>query len=263
MELGIKNKIALVTASSKGLGKASALSLASEGVKVVICSRNKQEIEKTANEIHDKTGSEILPVVCDLTKQNQIIELKKTIIESYQTIDILVNNNGGPPAGYFDDFNSQDWYNAFDLTYMSATNLIKEFSPIMLEKNWGRIITITSIAVKEPIDNLILSNSIRAALLGLSKTLARQWASKNMLVNVVCPGYILTSRVENLLKSRMKKENITYDEAYKKAVHNIPMQRIGKPNELADVITFLASEKASYMTGTVIPVDGGYLKGII
>ncbi len=262
MDLGLKDKIAIVTASSKGLGKACAVGLAREGAKVVICARNLTDLEKAKAEIENSSNNDVLAVQADVTNYDDIKKLVNSTVEKFGTIHILVTNAGGPPAGYFESFSDEDWNNAFNLNFMSTVRLIREVLPFMKSQRWGRIINITSVTVKQPIDNLILSNSIRMSVLGLSKTLALQLAKYNILINNVAPGYTLTDRVKFILEQRAKDTGKTIEEVKSELAKDIPLGRLAEPEELANLVVFLASERASYITGATIPVDGGWIKGI-
>ncbi len=262
MDLGLKDKIAIVTASSKGLGKACAIGLAREGTKVVICARNLTELEKAKAEIENNLNNDVLAVQADVTNYDDIKKLVNSTVEKFGTVHILVTNAGGPPAGYFENFSDEDWNNAFNLNFMSAVRLIREVLPFMKSQRWGRIINITSVTVKQPIDNLILSNSIRMSVLGLSKTLALQLAKYNILINNVAPGYTLTDRVKFVLEQKAKDTGKTIEEVKSELAKDIPLGRLAEPEELANLVVFLASERASYITGVTIPVDGGWIKGI-
>ncbi|MFQ5823669.1 MAG: SDR family oxidoreductase [bacterium] len=262
MDLGLSGKVALVAASSQGLGKAVAMGLAHEGARVVICARSKEQLESTCGEIQSKTGAEILSVQADLTKYNEIKNLVAATIKSFSTIHILVNNAGGPPPGFFGELSDEDWNKGFELTLMSAVRLTREVLPFMKKQKWGRIINIASISVKQPIDNLLLSNSLRLGVLGWAKTVSSQVAAEGILINNVCPGWTRTERVKELLQARSKAEGRTPEAIEKRIVNGIPMERMGVPEELANLVVFLASERASYITGTSIQVDGGAVKGI-
>jgi len=263
MDLGIKGKVALVAASSKGLGKAIAFALAGEGVNLSIFSRSKDSIELTASEI--RRGGfqvDILPSVADVTDKEQIDEVIEATVEKFKGIDILINNAGGPPFGFFEDFESHDWQNALQLNLLSGIYLSRKVVPLMKKQNWGRIINITSVAVKQPIDGLILSNTSRAGLIGFSKTLSNELGEYNILVNNICPGRIYTDRIKTLAEKRAVQLGIKYEKAIEEMEKDIPLGRIGTPEELAALACFLASDKASYITGTTIQVDGGLLRGL-
>jgi 3-oxoacyl-[acyl-carrier protein] reductase len=261
MDLGIKNKISLVTASSKGLGKVAAKSLAAEGARVVICARDIEKLKKTSDEIFSITGYKPLYKQADLTKDADIIELVKFVINECGTIHILVTNSGGPPAGYFHELNDAQWKEGFESTILSVVRLIRESIPYMQKQKWGRIINITSVTVRQPIENLLLSNSLRLGVVGLAKTLSNEYAKDNILINNVCPGYMKTDRIIELAEKQSIEKNISTDEILNSYGVSTSIGRIGNPDELASLITFLASEKASYITGTTIPVDGGRYQG--
>ncbi|NIR47819.1 SDR family oxidoreductase [candidate division KSB1 bacterium] len=263
MDLRISDKVALVAASSQGLGKAVALGLAREGAKLVLCSRNEKNLEAAKNEIQSQTGGDILTVLVDLMKPADIKKLVTRATETFETIHILVNNAGGPPAGVFWDLDDASWQKGVDLTLMSSVRLTREILPLMRKQKWGRIINITSVSVKQPIDELLLSNSLRLSVVGWAKTLANQVASEGILINNVCPGWTRTDRVEQIIQGRAKSSNQKPEEIEKALTDTIPMGRLGKPEELADLVVFLASERASYITGTSIQVDGGAVKGIL
>ena len=254
MDFGLLNKGALVMASSKGLGKAVAAELANEGCNVVICGRNGVTLKNTSDEITFESGRECYYVQGDITSQNdrkRILSYSKSKIKS---IDVLVTNSGGPKPGSFDDHDNEDWRDAYSLLVESTVSMIRDVLPDMKEQKWGRIITITSQAVKQPVEGLILSNSIRSAILGLVKTLSIELGKHNITVNNVLPGYTLTDRLETLIRQRgTSLDNISA---------NVPLKRVGLPNEFAAAVAFLASEKASYITGVSLPIDGGWIKGI-
>ncbi|MGQ4914166.1 MAG: SDR family oxidoreductase [Candidatus Asgardarchaeia archaeon] len=263
MNFGLKGKVAVVAASSKGLGKAVAFEFAKEGMNIVICARTEETLKRTAEEIRNATGANVEYVVADVKNADDIKKVVKTAIDKFGTVHVLVNNAGGPPAGYFMDFKDDDWYDAFTLNFMSAVRFIREVLPYMQKQRWGRIINITSISVKQPIDNLILSNSIRLAIIGMAKTLSNQVGEYNITINNVCPGITLTDRVRNLAEITAKQKKISVDNVFEQWAKEIPMRRIGQPSDLAALITFLASERASFITGTTIQVDGGQIKFVL
>lgn len=262
MDLQLKGKVAIVAASSKGLGRAIALGLAREGVRLTICARRGDELEKTAREIREETSAEVLPIPADVSQTDDIHKVVSGTLEEYSTVDILVNNAGGPPVGGFLDFSLDEWRKAVELNLFSTVAFSLEVLPLMKEKSWGRIINITSVAVKEPIDGLILSNTVRAGVTGLAKSLSKEFARYNITVNNICPGRILTDRIIQLASIRAEKEGKSVEEALDSMGSDVPVGRIGRPEELANLAVFLASERASYITGTSIQVDGGLVKGL-
>ena len=263
MDLGIKNRVAIVAASSKGLGKATALGLAREGVKLTICARGTDTLEKTAEEIRSETNVEVLAIPCDVSKTDEIKKVVKETINTYSKVDILINNAGGPPVGALLDFSLEDWQKAVELNLYSTITFSNEVIPYMKENNWGRIINITSYAVKQPVDGLMLSNTVRAGIVGLAKTMSNEFGKYNILVNNLCPGRIHTDRIIFLANERAKSTGKSFDDVIEDMGSDVPVGRIGKPDELASLAVFLASEKASYITGTTIQVDGGLSKGLL
>jgi len=257
MDLQLKNKVALVCAASEGLGKASALELAREGARVAICSRNKEKLTSTQKEIMDKTGSEIEIFEADLTIHEDIRQLQKDVKNNLGDIEILVNNVGGPPPGSFEKHTDEDWQKAINLTMMSALRMSHLVLPDMKEKKWGRIINISSVSVKTPVSNLFLSNSIRLGVLGWAKALSDEVGKDGITVNTVCPGSTRTNRITSIYSETAKQTGQNLEEIEEASAQIIPMKRIGEPEELAALIAFLASERASYITGVAIQVDGG------
>ena len=263
MDLGLTNKIAVVGASSKGLGKGIALGLAQEGAKVTICARNNDTLQETAEEIRGKTDSEVLAVPTDVSQPEQVQSLIHQAISHFGGIDILVNNAGGPRAGRFDDLSAEDYLNAIHLNLMSTINLCRAVVPTMRERGGGRIINLTSVSVKQPVDGLMLSNMARTGVIGFAKTLATELASDKILVNNVCPGIIFTDRIKQLAAVRATEAGISFEEALEKMTADIPLGRIGDPEEFANLVVFLASERASYITGATIQVDGGMVRSLL
>ena len=259
MNLNLKNKNAIVCASSQGLGKAAALDLAEEGVNLAICSRDQDKINKVKEEIHQKINSEIkvIALKVDLDSPDEIQAFYKQVENDLGSVDILVNNNGGPPPSTFEQLSDDDWQKAFNSTMMSCLRLSKLVIPNMKKNAWGRIINISSVSVKTPVNGLFLSNSLRMGVLGWAKALSDELAPHGITVNTVCPGYTRTERVEAILETQSNSSGLKKEEIEKSIAENIPMKRVGEAEDLAGLITFLASEKANYMTGLAIQVDGG------
>lgn len=262
MELGLKGKIALVTAASSGLGKAIAEALSSEGTITAICSRTKQQIDATAVEIQEKTGNQVLPFCCDVTQAEAVRKMTDFLIMEYGRIDILVCNAGGPPAGIAENFDIPDYEEAIRLNMLSTIRLCRFVIPQMKQRKWGRIIAVTSVSVKQPLDNLILSNTARAGVTGYLKTLSNVVAPFGITVNAICPGYTKTQRVVNLARAFSKSGKGFEEDFYRKLEEEIPMQRLGDPEDFGKVVAFLASAPASYITGVSLPVDGGFVKAL-
>ncbi len=259
MNLNLKNKNAIVCASSQGLGKAAAIDLAKEGVNLAICSRNQEKIDKAKEEILLKTDHnvKVIALKADLDSLEDIQIFLQEVEHSLGEVDILVNNTGGPPPSTFEQISDEDWQNAFNSTMMSAIRLSRAVVPNMKKKEWGRIINISSVSVKTPVNGLFLSNSLRMGVLGWAKALADELAAHGITVNTVCPGYTRTERVEAILESQSSSSGLSKEEIEKTIADNIPMRRVGEAEDLAGLITFLASEKANYMTGLAVQVDGG------
>lgn len=253
MDFGIQGKNALIMASSKGLGKAVALELSKEGVNVFLCSRSENDLILAAKEIGAVTYKDASFAVGDISTKKGREHILAKAKAKLGSIDILVTNSGGPPFGTFEQHDDEAWENAYKLLLESTVGMIRGVLPDMKSNNWGRIITITSQAVKQPVAGLVLSNSVRTAIVGLVKTLSLELGPDNITVNNVMPGYTQTERLESLMKKNPSLKEIT---------NEIPLGRIGKPKEFAAAVTFLASERASYITGVSLPVDGGWIQGI-
>ncbi len=259
MDLGLKGKKALVTGASSGLGAVAALALAEEKADVIINGRDLKRLEKSAKQIYDATGATVKIVVGDVSKEDDIVRIKNEIGD----IDILVSNAGGPPPGQLTEHDRKKWRDASELVMFSAINLTRVFIDNMINNKWGRLIYITSIGVLQPVDDLILSNTFRAAVTGFCKTTSNNYAKYGITANCVCPGYTGTERLSELINSRAEKAGITPEQVVEGFNQMIPAGRIGKPEELAALIAFLASDKASYITGSSIAVDGGVVKSLI
>lgn len=262
MDLGLKGRVALVAASSKGLGRAIAEELGAAGARLVLCARGEEALEKTAAQIRAK-GAEVASLSADLSEPGEAARVVKAALDNFGQVDVLVTNAGGPPAGPFESHDLERWRAAVRLNLESVIELVRAALPGMKERRWGRIINVTSIAVKQPVDNLILSNSVRAAVTGFARSLANEVARFNVTVNNVLPGYTRTERVEELATSIATRDQVTTDAVRERWEREIPMGRLGEPREFAALVAFLASERASYITGQSIAVDGGWIKSLV
>jgi 3-oxoacyl-[acyl-carrier protein] reductase len=259
MDLGLRGKTALVTAASKGMGKACALGFAGEGARVAMCARTENDLRAAAEEVRSKTGAEVLAVPADVTRAADVERLVRQVNEQFGGVDILVANAGGPPRGRFDELTDEQWTAAFELSLLSVVRLVRAVLPTMRQRRWGRIVTIQSTSVKQPIDGLLLSNGVRPGVAGLMKTLAGEVGKDNILVNTVCPGRILTDR----FLGGAKGSGLSPEQYVARHSGDIPLGRVGTPEEFANVVVFLASERASYVTGVAIQVDGGVVRGLL
>jgi 3-oxoacyl-[acyl-carrier protein] reductase len=255
MELGLTGKVAIVGGSSRGIGKAIALALAQEGCDVAICARGEDDLKTTAEEIRSQTGARVLPLVCDMSSYDDIRRLVRETAKTFGRIDIVVNNAGGPPPGTFDDFAEEEWQQAVAQNFLSAVRTTREALP-HLRRQGGRVINITSVAVKQPIDTLILSNAVRLAVVGMAKTLSRQVARDGITVNNVCPGNIATQRLLSLFEARAQREGRPFQEVLKEEESRSPSGSLGDPADVAALVVFLASKQARYVSGATIQVDG-------
>ena len=263
MDFGIEGKIALVTAASKGLGRASAEELSREGCRLAICSRNEAEIAQVAKEIAEATGNEVVPFVADVSQADQIDALLTGVREKLGDPDIVVVNAGGPKSGRYADIGLEDYPVAVELTMMSGVRLTHATLPAMRAKGWGRIVFISSISVKQPIPNLLLSNMTRAGLTGFIKTVASEVAASGVTLNQVLPGAHDTDRVRSNAAQEAQTKGLAVEEVLTHRAQTTPMKRLGEPRELAALVTFLASARSSFITGTSTVVDGGSFSGLM
>lgn len=262
MDTGLRGKTVLITASSKGIGKAVAELFAAEGCSVAISSRSKENLLATSKEIKNKFNVEPLWSVCDLNKSKDIETTFRAVVDQFGSIDIIVNNCGGPSPGLFQQLEEEDWNEAYEQVLLSTVRFSKLVLPEMMRKNWGRIINLTSISVKQPVDNLILSNSLRAGVTGFAKSLSNEVGRFNITVNTVAPGMTLTRRLYELAVVEAKEKGKSHEEILVDMAKRIPMNRLGRPEEIASVVVFLASRQAGYVNGVTIQVDGGYIKSV-
>jgi 3-oxoacyl-[acyl-carrier protein] reductase len=263
VDLGLRDKVALVAASSKGLGRAVAEELAAEGAHLVMCARGKETLEETAESIRHATGVKVVAVVADVSNSADAIRVAKAAFDQLGRVDILVTNSGGPPSGAFEKLTPEMWDAATNLLLKSAVELTRAVLPGMKERRWGRILNVTSIAAKQPIDGLMLSNSLRAAVIGFARTLANEVAPFNVTVNNLLPGYTRTGRVQELARAAAGNAGTSNTDIVSKWEKEIPIGRLGEPRELAALAAFLASERASYITGSSIAVDGGWIRSLL
>jgi len=262
MDLGLKGRGVIVAASSQGIGLATAEAFAREGAQVAMCARTEKTLREAADRLRSETGAEIYHEALDVTDAAQIQRFVEQAAKRFGRIDVCVANAGGPPAKNFLSISADEWRKAVELNLMSTVHLAKATIPYMQRHRWGRIITITSITVKQPVADLILSNSVRAAVVGLVKSLSNEFGKDGILVNNVAPGYTATERLEELAQVRALAAGRSQQQIYDSWSAEAPVRRLGNPKEIADVIVWLASERASYVTGQTILADGGIYRGL-
>ena len=263
MEFGLEGKVAIVGGASQGLGRACAEGLAREGVRVVACSRSQANLRRTADEIMELTGGEIFPIAADLSTVEGVQSLIAGTVDRFGGIDIAVNNSGGPPAGTAEGSDEDAWAEAVQISLLFFARMSRGVLPHMRARGGGRIINIFASSVKQPIENLVLSAATRMGALGYAKTLADEVAKEGILVNNVLPGYLLTDRMMHVIETRAESQQISHEAALESLTDTIPMGRVGRPDELANLVVFLASDAASYITGATIQVDGGVIRSMI
>jgi len=263
MDLGLGGRVAIVAAASTGLGFAVARELSREGADVAICARTAADLQSAAANIRKVSGHEVFHQPVDVTDANAVAAFVSAVETRFGRVDICITNSGGPPSKLFEETKPDDWKAAIDLLLMSVVFFARETLPRMKKNKWGRFITITSYAVKQPVDGLLLSNSVRAAVTGLARTLANEYAAHGITVNNVCPGYTRTDRLGDLADVISARTGTKPEDVFIGWERQIPAGRIGTPEEFAAVVTFLASERASYVNGTSIAVDGGIVRSLL
>lgn len=257
MELGLTSRRALVLAASRGLGFACAQGLAGAGCDLLICSRDEDRIQDAAERLRRESGRQVHAVAADVSRSDEVTGLVATAVERLGGLEIVVHNAGGPPAGTLHDISDAQWHQAFEQNLMSFVHLVRAAVPEMKRAGYGRILAIASSSIKTPIPQLVLSNALRPGVWGLAKTLARELAADGILVNVIAPGRLETERIEELERATATSTGDTVENVRRGSVASIPLGRLGQPEELANLVVFLASERASYITGQAIMVDGG------
>ena len=258
MDLGLKGRVAMVAAASKGLGKACALALAQEGCKVSICSRDAKTLAATGEEL--ARYGEVKTFVGDVSSAQSLENWYQATVENFGQADILVTNTGGPPVSRFMQLSDEQWHAGVESTLMNVVRLCRLVIPGMQQRKWGRIIHLTSLVAKQPIDELTISSTLRAGLSGLTKTMANQLGPDNITVNAILMGQIMTERQNAIADVRVKEQGISYEEHFQRVAAEIPLRRLGEPREVGEVVAFLASERASYLTGVSLQVDGGLIR---
>jgi 3-oxoacyl-[acyl-carrier protein] reductase len=262
MDLGLKNRVAIVAASSQGIGKATAEAFAAEGCRLAICARNREALQAVADSIRKQHGVDVYPESFDVTDAAAVKQFVANVVSKFGSADICVTNAGGPPAKGFLATTTDEWQKAVDQNFLSTVFFAREVIPHMQRKHWGRIITITSITTKQPVSDLVLSNAVRAAVVGLVKSLANEFGKDGILVNNVGPGYTATDRLKELAKSRSAASGKSEQDIFDSWASDAPLRRVGEPREVAETIVWLASDRASYITGQTLLVDGGIYKGL-
>jgi 3-oxoacyl-[acyl-carrier protein] reductase len=262
MDLGLKNRVALIAASSQGIGRATAEALAAEGCRIAMCARNPQTLEAAADKIRKEHSAEVLAEALDVTDAAAVSRFVAAVAKKFGSVDVCVTNAGGPPAKGFLSATLEEWQRAVELNFLSTVYFAREVIPHMQRQRWGRIITLTSITTKQPVADLVLSNAVRAAVVGLVKSLANEFGKDGILVNNVGPGFTATDRLKELAKTRAAASGKTEQDLFDGWAADAPLKRLGQPREVAETIVWLASERASYITGQTLLVDGGIYKGL-
>jgi 3-oxoacyl-[acyl-carrier protein] reductase len=262
METGLRNRVAIVAASSKGIGRAAALALAAEGTHLALCARNSDALEQVAGEARRVHGVSVYTETFDVAEDLRVRQFVEAVHRRFERIDICVTNAGGPPAKLFLETAMTEWDAAYQLNLRSIVSFAHAVLPYMQQRHWGRVVTITSMTVKQPVPELVLSNSVRAGVLGLVRSLATQFGPYNITINNVGPGYTATARMKDLARSKASATGTSAAEYETQIAESIPLRRLAQPEEIADAIVWLASERASYVTGQTVLVDGGVYRGL-
>jgi 3-oxoacyl-[acyl-carrier protein] reductase len=262
MDLGLKGRGVIVAASSQGIGLATAEAFAREGAQVAMCARNESNLRQAAEKIRSETGAEVFAEAVDVTDASRVQPFVDSVAKTFGRIDVCVTNAGGPPAKNFLSISPDEWRKAVDLNFLSVVHLAKAVIPYMQRHRWGRIVTITSVTVKQPVAELIMSNAVRAAVVGLVKSLSNEFGKDGILVNNVAPGYTATERLQELAGVRALAAGVTREQIHQDWTAEIPLRRLGDPKDIADVILWLASERAAYVTGQTVLADGGIYRGL-
>ncbi len=262
MDLGLKNRSVIVAASSEGIARAAAHKFAAEGAWVAMCSRNEAKLNAAAEEIRQRHSAQVITAALDVTDEAAVHSFVEHVAEKFGSVDVCVTNAGGPPARMFLATTTEEWHRASELNFMSIVHFARAVLPWMQRQQWGRIVTITSVSVRQPVSDLIYSNAVRAGVLGLVKSLSNEFGKDGITVNNVAPGYTATERLNQLIQKRAGDLGVSNEDYAAKLAADVPLQRLGGPEEVADAILWLASERASYVTGQTILVDGGLFKGL-
>jgi 3-oxoacyl-[acyl-carrier protein] reductase len=262
METGLRNRVAIVAASSQGIGRATALAFAAEGTHLALCARNRDALEQVADEARRVHGVTVYTETFDVADDLRVRAFAEAVHRKFGRVDVCVTNAGGPPAKAFLDTAMTEWDSAYQLNLRSIVSFAQAVLPYMQQQHWGRIVTITSVAVKQPVPELVLSNAVRAGVLGLVRSLATQFGPDNITINNVGPGYTATARMKELAETRARTAGVSAANYETQMAEEIPLRRLAQPEEIADAIVWLASERASYVTGQTVLVDGGVYRGL-
>jgi 3-oxoacyl-[acyl-carrier protein] reductase len=262
MDLGLKNRSVIVAASSEGIGRAAAEKFAAEGAKVAICSRDKDRVHAAADQIRERHSAQVFAAPVDVTSEAEVHAFVEHVVQEFGGVDVCVTNAGGPPAKMFLSTTTAEWHRAVEMNFMSVIHFSRAVIPLMQRQRWGRVVTVTSISVRQPASDLIYSNAVRAGVLGLVKSLSNEFGKDGITVNNVAPGYTATERLNSLIKKRAGEKGLTIEQYAAQLGAEAALQRVGLPEEVADAIVWLASERASYITGQTLLVDGGQYKGL-